>query len=275
MRNKQFESFRPIFVADSQRGATLIAVLLILLLISVLGVMAMRQGLTSLNISTSAQVRQLLLQSADTPLNTYAIGDYTQKEAVALTTILGAALDDSNKAHEVVFCYRPTTNQPFNSTLFANVIHANPASGSAGNVSIVDDNQGGFCDLTTDFGSSRNAAVTQVAVTRPLNGGGAGCIGCGLLRATSTGAGTTFPAGYEIKPVRVISTSFLPAMATGVALATVQSDCLNGRISDNSDISNADKETVTDCLAKYGVPAVTQVQDFNLNSGLQQSKDIN
>ena len=52
-------------IAIKQRGAALIAVLIILVVITLLGVTAMRMGLTSLTLATNSQVSQLLFQSAD------------------------------------------------------------------------------------------------------------------------------------------------------------------------------------------------------------------
>lgn len=50
---------------NKQRGATLIVVLFLLLAIIVLGTLAVRQSLVSLNIATNSQAQQLLLQNSD------------------------------------------------------------------------------------------------------------------------------------------------------------------------------------------------------------------
>ena len=52
-----------------QRGATLIVVLIMLLVITIVGVLAIRVAMTSLNIATNSQIGQLLLQTSDTPTN--------------------------------------------------------------------------------------------------------------------------------------------------------------------------------------------------------------
>ena len=48
-----------------QRGATLIVVLIMLLIITIVGVMAIRIAMTSLNIATNSQIGQLLMQTGD------------------------------------------------------------------------------------------------------------------------------------------------------------------------------------------------------------------
>ncbi len=260
--------------SSHQDGATLVAVLLILLLITVIGVMAMRQGLTTLNISTHAQVRSILLQSSDTVLNKFSTIDLEASGAMTLASVIGSALDTNNLGREFVFCYRPTTTQGFGLMLNANTIHANPAAGASGDASVVDDSGGGgFCDLSADFGSGRQATVTQVAVTQPTEAS-TEPPGSHLTRDTSVSEGTATKGFATQQRIRVTSTAMLPSMATG-DLAVVQRDCINGRISDNSDPLIASKETITDCLARNGVPANTQVQEYNLSTGLAQTAAIN
>ncbi len=55
--------------AHLQQGAALIAVLVILVVITLLGVTAMRMGITSLALATNSQVVQVLFQSADIGTN--------------------------------------------------------------------------------------------------------------------------------------------------------------------------------------------------------------
>jgi Tfp pilus assembly protein PilX len=48
-----------------QQGAALIAVLIVLLIVTVLGITAMRMGLSSLALANNSQMSQLLFQTAD------------------------------------------------------------------------------------------------------------------------------------------------------------------------------------------------------------------
>ena len=50
---------------NTQRGATLIVVLVLLLVIMVIGTLAIRSSLMSLNIATNGQAQQLLIQNSD------------------------------------------------------------------------------------------------------------------------------------------------------------------------------------------------------------------
>ncbi len=258
----QFAPKNPSSNAHDQRGSALIGVLFVLLLITVLGAMAMRQSLTSLNISTNAQVRQYLIQAADTPINQFTQMNENPVLFLKMLSqggILGGA--QSNVANvplgEYIYCYRPTSSLPFGSVLNVAVIEGVP---SAAPKFISGNSTNGFCDIKNDFGSKRAATVTQVAVTIPTTETGVGCMtNCG----TDQGNGPQANGSYR---VRVTSTALLPAFSR-TDLATVQTECLGsganpGKISDNEDPSLAGNQSLTDCLAIYGVPASTQVQEY-------------
>ncbi len=253
---------------NSQKGSTLIAVLLLLLMITVLGVIAMKQGLTSLSLSTNAQIQSLLTQSSDSVLNTIANTDVTK--IASITGVIGAALSNPNLGHEYVFCYRPTSTDNFGSSLNANIIKGKTTTAVDGtsNVTAVDTGGNGFCDLDVDFGSGRKATVTQVAVTIPTDASNLPPLSGLSHNGTNVSLGSSLPQGFTTQQrVRVTATSMLPAFAAS-STADIESDCLQGRISDNTDQSLVGVENVTDCLARKGVPANTQVQEFSLRTTL-------
>ncbi len=260
-------SKRAILPNGSQQGSTLIAVLLLLLMITVLGVIAMKQGLTSLSLSTNAQIQNLLTQSSDSVLNTVANADIAKIASV--TGVIGAALANKTPNQEYVFCYRPTSTDNFGLSLNANIISGKTTAAVDGtsNVNNVDVGGNGFCDLDVDFGSGRRAAVTQVAVTVPTDASTPLLSGLSH-NGTDVSLGSSLPQGFTTQQrVRVTATSMLPAFSASTT-ASIESDCLQGRISDNTDPSFAAVETVTDCLARKGVPANTQVQEFSLRTTL-------
>ena len=255
-----------IYKKNSQRGSTLIAIMLILVMITIMGVIAMKQGLTSLNVATNAQVQSLLVQAADTVLNQVnqlAAADINNTTSLANTT--GYTLLSNDAGKEYVFCYRPTQSDPFGLFVNTNTIHGD----SSGTVTKDDQSGGGFCDLTatTDYGSGRKASITQVAVTRPLDTSK-------LPAMTYLNIGTNASIGGNVPPqyasqqrLRVISTSMLPAFSAS-PVAAVQADCLQNRVSDNTDAPLQGIENITDCLARKGMPASTQVQEYSLKTTL-------
>lgn len=141
-----------------QQGSTLIVILILLLIITIMGTLAVRQGLTTLNIATNTQANELLFQSSDAPLYRLGAGGFSNASG-NMANLLGYAL--SKQGSEVVFCFRSQSS----ATLF-----------STSNTSLLiwNDNQtdvavsgaNGFCNLNTssDFASSRKAQLTQVAI---------------------------------------------------------------------------------------------------------------
>ncbi|MDR9778124.1 hypothetical protein RJJ65_36935, partial [Rhizobium hidalgonense] len=49
----------------NQKGATLIVVLVLLVVVTIVGTLAIRQGITNLAIATNSQAQSLLMQTAD------------------------------------------------------------------------------------------------------------------------------------------------------------------------------------------------------------------
>lgn len=257
----------------SQQGATLIMVLMILLMITIVGVLAIRVALTSLNIATNSQIAQLLLQSSDTPINQFTKTDLST--VMNLSNVIGAALQESeaNPGAEYIFCYRPKSTQVYAATIYSSIIQA----GSGNSATLVEGGNRGFCNLTSDFGSSREAVVTQVAITIPTTGATDTTPGAYLGRGTNVSLGTGLPRNLVSQQrIRVTSTAIFPAYRSST-IETVKNNCLGGnlatgiRISDNSEPAMAGKQTLNACISSYNMPVNTQVQEFSLVTSLSQT----
>jgi hypothetical protein len=255
-----------------QRGATLIVVLILLLLITVVGVIAIRTALTSLNIATNSQIGQLLLQTGDTPTNQFLnLSSYDVLRASDV--VIGAAkLDTPGK--EYVFCYKPTSNLQLAATFDATVLippAKNDAFDTKATIDSTQTNRSGFCNLEQDFGSAREAVVTQVAVRIPTDAENASA-GAFLERGSDQSAGSIVQNSKgESTRVRITTTSIMPNYSSA-NLSDVQKDCIGdgssvGYINDALDSEVAGttgKKTVADCLAGYGIPVNVQVQEMIL-----------
>ena len=149
-----------------QKGVTLITILIVLLLVTAIGALAIKQAITSLRISTNSQVRQLLMQSADLPL--YVIRNTDPTVLRKLDNVIGLAINNNFPDREYIFCYRPTVQK---NLAPINKVAEISALTTTGNVTTLDEMRlisGGrdsFCDLTKDFGSARTGVITQVAVS--------------------------------------------------------------------------------------------------------------
>ena len=148
-----------------QRGATLLVVMMMLLILTVIGVLAIRVAMTSLNISTHTQLGQFLSQTADTPINQLYTSNLSN--LVDLSGAIGYALQDSKlePGNEYIFCYKPLSNEKFAASL--GVAVKRPPATKTAKAALVSGGADAFCNLSSDFGSSREAVVTQVAVKIP------------------------------------------------------------------------------------------------------------
>lgn len=241
----------------SQHGATLIVVLILLVIITIIGTLAIRLSLTSLNIATNSQAQQLLMQSSDAVL--YRLGsEGFSANSSNNTSLLGYA--KTNQGSEVVFCFR---SQLHPNTAFS-VSNTSLLNWNATSTNVTVDGVSGFCSLTSadDYASQRKAQLTQVAIAvnptlkelaRPLQfvNIGSDLEGLGKLDAEQS------------KKIRVYVTSILPNLApSGVSSASI-SACL--RRPNELPLSGT-ASTISSCLEGLGVPYNTQVQDFSLNT---------
>lgn len=247
---------------SDQRGATLIVVLIILLIITVVGVLAIRVAIVSLAVATNSQVDQLNFQSADTPL--YLLAQSDPENLTNFGNVIGASLreHENNPGGEYIFCYKPTsTTVRFAQTVDAALIRADTGDNAKKEAGL----SNGFCNLETDFGSSRQAVSTQVAVSVPTDAA-ADLPGSNLPRGINLSEGTQLPKQMtSTQRVRVTVTSMLPAYSP-TSVATIQANCLSEnklKISDNTTEALKNKETLANCMATNKVPFNVQVQEFN------------
>ena len=149
---------------STERGATLIVVLLFLVLIMLAGAIAVRQSTTDLKIATSDQINTVLLQSADSAnqkleMMVNGSADSTgYKDVTSATGALGHfILFEDNKINEFIYCFNPRTQSYLTNSATVRA----PAGG------YVDGLNNGVCDYTkaTDYTSARQAVMTQMSVT--------------------------------------------------------------------------------------------------------------
>lgn len=207
----------------AQRGAAIVVVMLVLLVITVLGMTAVRMGLTSLTIATNSQVGALLFQSADTGLNVFERAVVANlSEAAKPTGLIGPALN--NPGTEVIYCVTK-----------ANQLRA------------------GVCDAanSADYTSARDVSINQLAVEVPAAADGS------PMRSIVLGSDPD-RAGIPTYKVVVHSTSVVPVF--GAADSDEVTDCLDNV---NDDTDTPAEESVTDCLTDDGAVFTTMVQDYD------------
>lgn len=241
-----------------QRGSALISVMVILLLTTVLGVIAVRQGSTNLNLAMNASVQSLLVQSSDVGLSKF------EDPAIFKTNANGAGplgylRLSGNEAKEYVFCYRPTkpTDQIFE---FKQDPILLPTGGTEGNVN-------GFCDTNDEFSysSGRRVVVSQLALARPQD-------------ASAAKPFQYYEKGTDGDTVKRPEQQRFRAYITSIAPTLAQADkaelnkCFELANDDSTVKTRADKESMSDCFFRLGVPSSTQVQEYILGGVVKVEK---
>lgn len=249
---------------SKQKGSTIIIVMMMLLFLTIIGVMAIRTSMTTLNIATNAQIGQLSSQTADTPINQVFLEDLNKQ--VNLSSVIGKALKDADTepGKEYIFCYRPKASTRFGSVTSMAVLR-NTTSG----VELVEGSADSFCNLTTDFGSARRGVVTQVSIKIPIDTADLPPLAL-LARNINVSGGQTIPQGVtEQKRIRMTTVAVMPVYAKDLTAAQA---CLKNNINDNSDVESSAKQTTAQCLVNLGVPVNSQVQEFNLQTFIKMVK---
>lgn len=139
-----------------QRGATLIIVLIILIMITVLGTMAIKSGILGLKIATNSQVNVLLFENSDAALFNIENPDQVERQ-LALDGMFAYFNSSANANDELVFCYRAAENFFFSLSKASAISIDSSGSVSSTTKMGVD----GFCKAN-QFAMGRSAVLSQV-----------------------------------------------------------------------------------------------------------------
>ncbi|PVZ89459.1 pilus assembly protein PilX [Serratia sp. S1B] len=242
----------------SQQGATLIVVLIILLFMTIIGTLAIRQSLVSLNIATNGQAQQLMLQSSDAAI--FQVEDPTQLTRYGYSdSLLGYPSKTENIGKEIVFCYRGTQSSFFD---FSKISVMEWLDGDTAPTGTTLGSQG-YCSVgssSNDFTSGRQAVMTQVTIqfvnsesSRPFEN---------ALLGTDTQT-TKLP---ENQKAIIHAVSLMPTLssASDDSINTCLSKRMSNPVAPSGVVATGTAtQTVSQCLAALNVPFTTQVTDYN------------
>ncbi len=138
-----------------QLGSALIIVLVILVLVTLIGTLAVRSGILGLKLATNSQVSALLLENSDSALFNIENPDQVARQ-LALDGMFAYFNSSANADDELVFCYR-AAQASFYSFSKASAIAADGTTTKIG----VD----GFCKAN-QFAMGRSAVLSQVYLTK-------------------------------------------------------------------------------------------------------------
>ena len=244
----------------NQRGATLIVVLFLLLAIIVLGTLAVRQSLVSLNIATNSQAQQLLLQNSDSAFFNVEREDNII-QALSSSGMFGYISGATDKDKEMVFCYRGEKPNFFDISR-ASLIYWRSGQTSPTNSEFGMD---GYCDADESdenfFTSGRKAVMTQVSVKFTS------------ISENDPFFGAQFGTDDQTvkfdrsKPVRVFAISVMPTLTN--ASTTDINNCFRNHMSEATVPEGApvalnadERRTVTECLSDLNVPYTSHVTEY-------------
>ncbi|CAI3139375.1 hypothetical protein MWMV8_MWMV8_01236 [Acinetobacter calcoaceticus] len=138
-----------------QHGATLIVVLIILIMVTLLGTLAIKSGILGLKIATNSQVNALLLENSDAALFNVENPEKIEQQ-LALNGMFTYFNSAENTNDELVFCYK-ASGSTFFSLQNASAITSDGKTTKIG--------VGGFCKSNW-FATGRSAVLSQVYLTR-------------------------------------------------------------------------------------------------------------
>ena len=138
-----------------QLGSALIIVLVILVLVTLIGTLAVRSGILGLKLATNSQVSALLLENSDSALFNIENPDQVARQ-LALDGMFAYFNSAANANDELVFCYRASENS------FFKLSKASAITEDGSTIKIGVD---GFCEAN-QFAMGRSAVLSQVYLTK-------------------------------------------------------------------------------------------------------------
>ena len=217
-----------------QLGSALIIVLVILVLVTLIGTLAVRSGILGLKLATNSQVSALLLENSDSAL--FNIENPAEVERqLALDGMFAYFNSAANADDELVFCYRAAQNAFYDFSK-ASAIAADGTTTKIG----VD----GFCKAN-QFAMGRSAVLSQVYLTK--NATTSTPFG-GVPKGTSLGQSNVPVTTHNIGATVI---SVLPSFAG--ATTTQIENCFKQRAS-----------AVGACFDGLGIPYNMQHSDYTV-----------
>ena len=217
-----------------QLGSALIIVLVILVLVTLIGTLAVRSGILGLKLATNSQVSALLLENSDSALFNIENPDQIERQ-LALDGMFAYFNSAANADDELVFCYRAAQNAFYDFSK-ASAIAADGTTTKIG----VD----GFCKAN-QFAMGRSAVLSQVYLTKSST---ASAPFSSVPKGTSIGQ-SNVPATTNNIGATVISV--LPSFAG--ATTTQIENCFKQRAS-----------AVGACFDGLGIPYNMQHSDYTV-----------
>lgn len=235
---------------NRERGATLIVVLMILLLIMVIGTLAIRQSLSSLKIVSNHQINTLLLQNSDAALMYFQNPNNVSKFAAA-NGIVGYYRNETNRDRELVFCFAGT--DPFNLNNAAwldDSLKAQPIATG-----------GGPCK-DSDVSGGRSQVITQVHIKKVASDTSQ------PFSDLSRGTDITTAKTESSMRLQVYVISIMKGLVTDTAkLFDKDKGCLYKSV-----VASTGTQSITECLTNQNILFNSQIAQYRFLSDFEPPK---
>ena len=249
----------------NNQGHTLLMVMLVLLMVMIIGTLAIRQSLVSLNVATNGQAQQLLLQNSDSAHFKFEEKVRKDPQLLDANGMLGLVTGDRYRGDEMLFCYKGTQKDFFDLLHFGtfslkgeDLQFADSSTTPSFISSLSTQAQQGVCQLDreNDFTSGRKVVMTQISVISPeetiVNND---MPFAGQTRGTDSASSKLMPDSKII----INAVSLMPTLSR--ASTSQINQCLN-----NSSVylENSQK-SLTTCLTNLNVPFATYTTEYMLS----------
>lgn len=229
----------------NERGAAMIIVLVVLLLIATAGAIAMRSGVFGSRISLNNQIGSLLRGNSDSALAKFEdMPPLAVSEAFAVGGVYDRLLQPAHAGDELVFCYDAREPDTFKVTNAETITNPNTTYNNHSSAK--------FCK-NNSYSSGRQTDITQIHLKRNND--------VGSIREGST-ISTVASVDTSIN-VSLISVSVMPNAANR-DVSTAVNECFAKSAFEGT-------ETVSACLGRHNIPHEVQRTDYS--SGNQVTVD--
>lgn len=245
-----------------QQGVTLIVVMLLLVAITVIGTLAVKQGLVSLGIATNSQAQQLMLQNSDSAFFNVEKEDNIL-QSLSASGMFGYIDGAVNRDKELVFCYRGADKASFFDITRASIIEWNAPDTKPKNNNLGTD---GYCEVGASSGnfftSGRKAVMTQVGVKFTAQAQNDPFFG------QIQGTDDQTVKLERSKPVKVFAVSIMPTLSSSSIDKTKVNACLKDHMNEPTKPDTVTSpatgatDSVVQCLTKLGVPFESSVTEY-------------
>ncbi len=234
---------KQIHTSHSQQGATLIAVLLVLLLVMIVGVVAFKRSSTDLQVATAAQIDKLTFQANSVAFS--KIEEASRADASNVTSLAGYMTRAGQPVNaEVTLCLNPKASLLFDTTKISekNALGQALAGRSAG-----------YCDVgQANYYTNEGRVITQLTFKK-IQEVAADCAFCGEVAGTG-GKGLELNADSQGLCV--------PFEGHAVSLIPTYSNASDSNINACLKKSIDGSDSISACLAGLGVPHNIQTQIY-------------